>query len=105
MKIDVIIANPLKYTTPALVIGCFEDTKDEIFVKCDTALEGCLGRLITSKGFRGKANSTHLIHTMGKLPSERLLLVGLGKKADVDDERLRCVDHDPRIVATKGALS
>jgi leucyl aminopeptidase len=57
MKIDVLIANPLKHTTHALVFGCFEDTKDEMFVKCDAALLGCLGRLIASKEFRGKANS------------------------------------------------
>lgn len=89
MKIDISTANPLKHTTPALVVGCFEDTKDEMFVKLDTALDGCLERLIASKEFRGKTNSTHLIHTLGKLSSERLLLVGLGKKTEMDDERLR----------------
>jgi len=89
MKIDVSTANPLKQSTTALVIGCFEDAKDEIFATCNAALDGCLERLIASKEFRGKINSTHLIHTLGKLPSERLLLVGLGKKAELDDERLR----------------
>ncbi|MBC8018759.1 MAG: leucyl aminopeptidase, partial [Verrucomicrobia bacterium] len=89
MKIDVISAAPLKHTCPALVIGCFEDARDELFTASDSALHGCLGRLATSREFSGKANTTRLIHTLGKLPAERLLLVGLGKKAELDVERLR----------------
>ena len=89
MKIEVISATPLKYVSPALVVGCFEDLQDELFNACDTALEGCLGRLYASQEFRGKINSSRLIHTLGKLPAERLLLVGLGKKNELDDERLR----------------
>jgi leucyl aminopeptidase len=89
MKIDVSTVSPYKHATPALVIGCFEDAKDELFVTCDAALDGCLERLMVNKEFRGKPNSTILIHTMGKLPSERLLLVGLGKKTEMNAERLR----------------
>ncbi len=89
MKIDVISATPLKHATPALVIGCFEDAPDWLFTACDAALDGCLGRLAANKEFRGKTNTTRLIHTLGKMPAERLLLVGLGKKGELDDERLR----------------
>ncbi len=89
MKITISSANPLEYSSPALVVGCFEDTKDEIFVKCDALLDGCLERIMASREFRGKAKSTQLIHTLGRLPAERLLLVGLGKKAELNDERLR----------------
>lgn len=89
MRIDIISASPLKVSSPALVIGCFEDVRDELFSACDNALEGCLGRLATSREFSGKVNSTRLIHTLGRLTAERLLLVGLGKKGELDDERLR----------------
>lgn len=89
MKITISTGNPRKQASPALVIGCFEDTPDELFDVCDTALDGCLGRLMSSKEFSGKANSTYLIHTLGRLPSERLLLVGLGKKSELNAERLR----------------
>jgi leucyl aminopeptidase len=89
MKIDVIATSPLKHSSPALVIGCFEDARDELFAACDSALDGCLGRLAASREFSGKVNSTRLIHTLGRLPAERLLLVGLGKKGELDDERLR----------------
>jgi leucyl aminopeptidase len=89
MKIDVISAVPLKHICPALVIGCFEDTRDGLFTACDAALNGCLGRLADSREFCGRVNTSHLIHTLGKMPAERLLLVGLGKRSEVNGERLR----------------
>jgi leucyl aminopeptidase len=89
MRIEVISAAPLKHPAPALVIGCFEDNRDSLFKACDDALDGCLGRLTDSREFSGKADSTHTIHTLGRLPTERLLLVGLGKRKELDDGRLR----------------
>ncbi|HEX9080605.1 MAG TPA: leucyl aminopeptidase [Desulfuromonadaceae bacterium] len=89
MKIEVVSAHPLKHTCPALVVGCFEDAQEGLFAACDAALEGCLGRLAATGEFKGKADTTRLIHTLGRLPAERLLLVGLGKKRELDVERLR----------------
>jgi leucyl aminopeptidase len=89
MKIKINSANPLNYATAALVVGCFEDVKDDLYTACNAALEGCLGRLADSKEFTGKANTSHMLHTLGKLPAERLLLVGLGKNKEVNNERLR----------------
>ncbi|HBG04483.1 MAG: leucyl aminopeptidase [Geobacteraceae bacterium GWC2_58_44] len=89
MKIETSTEKPQEFSTSALVIGCCEDAKDELFAACDTALDGCLERLAASREFNGKANTTRLIYTLGRLPAERLLLVGLGKKAELDDERLR----------------
>ena len=89
MKIDLIVAKPLEHSTPALVIGCWEDDKDDLFARSDAALAGCLGRLADSREFYGKVNTTHLLHTLGTLPAERLLLVGLGKRAELNEERIR----------------
>lgn len=89
MKIKIISAAPLNKACSALVIGCFEDFQNELSTACDAALDGCLARLAASGEFRGKVNSSRLIHTLGKLPAERLLLVGLGKSSELDDERLR----------------
>ncbi|HJV34536.1 leucyl aminopeptidase [Geomonas sp.] len=89
MNIDVTSAPVISYATSALIIGCFENARDEIFTSCDRALEGYLDRLFTGKQFRGKPGSTHLVHTLGKLPAERLLLVGLGKKEELTAERVR----------------
>ncbi|MDA8415054.1 MAG: leucyl aminopeptidase [Desulfobacteraceae bacterium] len=89
MKIDISTDSPLKHTSPALVVGCFEDARDELFTACDKALDGCLDRLAVSREFSGKVNTTRLLHTLGRLPAERLLLVGLGKRSELDNERLR----------------
>jgi len=89
MKIELSSENPLKFAVPALIIGCFEDGADKLFSSCDSLLDGCLQRLSASREFTGKVNTSRLIHTQGKLPAERLLLVGLGKKSELDDERLR----------------
>ncbi|MBJ6724584.1 leucyl aminopeptidase [Geomesophilobacter sediminis] len=89
MKIALTCTTALDHPTPALVIGCFEDEKNELFAACDARLEGCLQRLADNREFSGKLKTARLIHTLGKLPAERLLLVGLGKKGELDDERLR----------------
>jgi leucyl aminopeptidase len=89
MKIDVHTASPLQHATAALVIGCFEDARDGLFTACDAALEGCLERLAASREFIGKSATSRLVHTLGKLPAERVLLVGLGKRAELNQERLR----------------
>jgi len=40
MKIELSSANPLHYSTPALVIGCFQDDENEIFTGCNSAVDG-----------------------------------------------------------------
>lgn len=89
MKIDISAVHPLEHATPALVIGCFEDAKDDLFAACDAALDGCLARMADSREFTGKAMTTRLLHTLGRLPAEQILLVGLGKRAEVSNDRLR----------------
>ncbi|GFO65985.1 leucyl aminopeptidase [Geomonas paludis] len=89
MKTEISSAHPLRHTTSALVLGCFEDDKDQLYHDCDSALEGLLGRLAQSREFTGKNGSAKVVHTLGKLPAERLVLVGLGKKKDMSAERLR----------------
>ena len=89
MKIEIASENPLQHATEALVIGCFEDDRDDLFAALDAALEGCPGRLAASREFTGKPNTSRLLHTLGKLPAQRVLLVGLGKRDQLNDERLR----------------
>ncbi|HJV65469.1 MAG TPA: leucyl aminopeptidase [Geomonas sp.] len=89
MNIEIASTSVNSYATPALIIGCFENSREEIFTSCDQALEGRLEQLFEQKQFRGKPGTTHLIPTFGKLAAERLLLVGLGKKEELTAERLR----------------
>jgi len=90
MNITVAVADPSGYATPALVVGCFEDDRDErFFVKLDRSLAGAITSLYEQKEFAGKLNRVKMLHTLGALPAERLVLVGLGKRKELDSERLR----------------
>ncbi len=55
----------------------------------DRALGGALSKLVQSKEFEGKSNEVLLYHTQGKVPAQRLVLVGLGKKKEVTLETIR----------------
>jgi leucyl aminopeptidase len=55
----------------------------------DQALGGAIGELLQSKEFEGKANEVVLVHTQGKVPAKRIILVGLGKKKDIGLDQIR----------------
>lgn len=57
--------------------------------KVDRAMGGHIRELLRSGEFSGKANQTAVIHTHGKISSKRVLLVGLGKRADSHVEKIR----------------
>jgi len=75
----------------ALVLTHYEgDTKLEAEAGVvDRALGGWLRELLKSKEFTGSVNQTALVHTRGKIPSKRVLLVGLGKKKDAKVDNVR----------------
>jgi len=53
------------------------------------ALSGQLVRAATEEGFRGKVDQTFVIHTHGRLPASRVVLVGTGPRERMDAEALR----------------
>ena len=55
----------------------------------DRALGGLLRGTLASGEFEGKLNQTVLVHTQGKIPATRVLLVGLGKKKDARVDYVR----------------
>jgi leucyl aminopeptidase len=55
----------------------------------DKAMSGALHDLLQSKEFEGKTAELALIHTQGKLPAKRVLLVGLGKRTSVSLDTIR----------------
>lgn len=90
MQFRVTSEDPLSHVCQALVVGCCEDAlSDPFFAALDRSVEGCLGRLFAQREFTGKPNRTHLVHTLGKIPAERIVLVGLGRKRELTGERIR----------------
>ncbi len=55
----------------------------------DSKWAGAIGRFMKAGDFRGELYECRLFHTHGHLPASRIVLAGLGKKADFNLERWR----------------
>ena len=55
----------------------------------DRALKGLLSEVLRSEKFEGKPEELAYVHTAGRLPAKRVLVVGLGKRKELDAERVR----------------
>jgi leucyl aminopeptidase len=77
--------------TELTILGRFEDEKSmtQALTRLDKSLKGIVKESIDSKEFKGKPNEILLLHTIGMLPSRRLMLVGLGKKDEFRLDTLR----------------
>lgn len=90
MEFQIAVEDPLEHICQVLVVGCFEEeVVDPLFTELDRRMEGGLGRLFSQREFAARPNRTRLIHTLGRVPAERILLVGLGKRRELTGERIR----------------
>ncbi len=90
MNFLVTAGNPLEMVTQALVVGCCTEPEGELLLdSLNGALDGVPAAMYASKEFFGKVGSMTVIHTLGRLPARRLLLVGLGARGEVTPERVR----------------
>ncbi len=90
MQFTVKAGNPLTYDTPALIIGCGTDPAgNPLLDAVSTALGGVAARMYESREFTGKPGTVKVIHTLGALPAQRLLLVGLGDLKEITPEKVR----------------
>ena len=90
MRFYVKDVNPLLYKTPALLVGVCEGGINTPLLKAiDKSLGGVLTTLNKSNEFTGKLNSTKTLHTLGRMPAERIVFVGLGPDAELTPERIR----------------
>lgn len=39
--------------------------------------------------FEGKFGQTYLLHTLGKIPADKILIIGFGKKEEFDHNKMR----------------
>lgn len=76
-----------------LVIPLFEgelgDKTPATLSGADKALDGLLATTATQEGFKGKAEQSFVMHTLGRLEVERLALLGLGSRNRYTPEALR----------------
>jgi leucyl aminopeptidase len=90
MEISVRRGDIANYTGKAIVVTLFEGTAPSgATAAVDQALGGAISQLIKEGEARGKANELTLIHTLGRIPSPRVLVLGLGKAQEFDLDKLR----------------
>ncbi len=90
MKITVLAGKIEKHKTDAAVILLFENEKPgKVAARVDKALGGMISRLIKKGDFKPKRGSVHLLYPEGRVPAERLLLAGLGKRSELTLNHVR----------------
>jgi leucyl aminopeptidase len=89
MKVSFKDGTILKERSGALILGVFEDGLDDTAKKIDQKVGKKISKIISSGEFKGKLNSMSVIHAFGQIPSERVLVVGLGKRKEFTIEKLR----------------
>ncbi len=93
--------------TDLLTLGVFDDYREDRRVTdLDAALGGVLLRAADEEQFKAKKLASFTLHTHGKLPAVRILLVGLGARKDFTAPDLRLVGaRAARTAATTSARS
>jgi leucyl aminopeptidase len=91
MDITLSSANPLEAGVSILALLCPEETlaEDPTITAADAALGGSLRRAAQDERFRGRRGQTLLLHTQGKLPAQRVMLIGCGPRATFQASELR----------------
>jgi leucyl aminopeptidase len=91
MEFEVVAGSIVEFPADAIVVNLFEGVTEPAgaTAAADRALGGLIGEVIGAGEIKGKANETTLIHTQGKLPARRVLVVGLGKREEFDLLRAR----------------
>ncbi len=91
LKVQVSVGDPLVLERDALVVAVAEDEEPfkGIAAKVDKRLKGQLKKLREWREVKGKLGEVTIVHTLGLMPPRRIVLVGLGKRKDLDAEKIR----------------
>lgn len=86
MEISVTQGNLAQVASDCIVVNLFEGVMAPggATGAIDKALDGAITQLIASADFTGKAKTTALLYTNGRLPASRVLVVGLGSAEKFD---------------------
>ncbi|MFA7659151.1 MAG: leucyl aminopeptidase [Candidatus Gastranaerophilaceae bacterium] len=92
MEIKVLNAELKEQDCDVLAIGMYEKTEilQGVAASVDDELSGLITEFVIKKDkFRGKFASTYLLQTYGKIPANKVLVVGLGEKEKFTPNKLR----------------
>ncbi len=96
MDVRVVRGDITQQATDAIVVNLFEGVTSPFGATgaVDSALERNISQLIADGDLKGRVSETTLVHTFGRLPSKRVVVLGLGKRAAFDLNRVRTLGGD-----------
>jgi leucyl aminopeptidase len=92
MKISVARADATEFRTPLLVLKVAEGADELVgpVARVDERMGGQISRVVRAGDFKGKPGETLVLYPPeGAIGAERVMLVGVGKVAELDTEKLR----------------
>ncbi|MFA5309255.1 MAG: leucyl aminopeptidase [Dehalococcoidales bacterium] len=91
MEIKAAAGDITKAKAGAILLTHYEGVKtpEGEAAAADKALGGVIAGLIKQGDIKGKLNEVTLLHSLGKLPAERVAIVGLGKKKELTIDKVR----------------
>ena len=91
MEIKVIAGDIAKTKADAIIVNFFEEMKrpDGDTATVDEALGGTISQLINQGEIKGKLNEVTIIHSLGRLPANRVAVTGLGKQRELTPDKVR----------------
>ncbi|MFH1650843.1 MAG: leucyl aminopeptidase [Chloroflexota bacterium] len=91
MKIKAATGEITRVKADAIVLNYYQGTKklDGAIAAVNQALGGAIAQLIQQKEIKGKAGEITLVHSLGKLPSPRVVICGMGKKRELTLNKVR----------------
>jgi leucyl aminopeptidase len=105
VEIKVIVGDIAEIEADAIMVNHFEgmESLEGDIADIDKALDGAISRLIAQGEIKGKPNEITIIHSLGKLPSARVAIVGLGKQKELSQDKVRgAVAGACRLLRQKG---
>jgi len=93
VEIKTIVGDIAQTKAGAIIISFFEGMKspDGELAHIDQALDGAIAQLIKQGEIKGKLNEITIIHSLGKLPADRVVVAGLGKQEELTLDKVRGV--------------
>jgi leucyl aminopeptidase len=105
MEIKAVAANLSGVKSGALLVSHFENGEplEGDAGVLDKLLGGAIARLVSLKEIKGKLGEATIIHTAGKLAAERIVVIGMGKKKELNLDKIRRATAEAcRLLRRKG---